>query len=238
MRWLFSICCLLCACCAAPGCASVKQPCPIPYENPVLTPPVNRDFLWDQLVDVVDDYFEIKHEDRVRLVDNTFTLGRLETVPELSATFLEPWKRDSVGYYQRLESTLQTMRRLALVQVVPTENGYLVDVTVYKELEDLRRPEQSSAAGSNFRNDEAVDRFNDQTQGPSTLIDSFPQYARAQGPIGPQPYTSGWIPMGRDMLLEQKIITKLLARVNPGALPGANCQTPTANSESSPVLVR
>ena len=36
----------------------------------------------------------------------------------------------------------------------------------------------------------------------------------------------------------QKIITKLLARVNPGALPGANCQTPTANSESSPVLVR
>lgn len=237
MRFLLTICCLLCALCFAPGCASVKQPCPIPYENPVLVPPVNRDFLWDQLVDVVDDYFEIEREDRVRLVDNVLTLGRIDTVPELSATLLEPWKRDSVGYYQRLESTLQTMRRQATVQVVPTENGYLVDVTVFKYLEDLRRPEQASAAGSNFRNDESLDRYNDQTQGPSTLIDSFPIYTRAQGPIGPQPYTSGWIQMGRDTLLEQKIITKLLGRVNPGALPGANCQAPPANCETPPLIV-
>ena len=145
---IYAPCCGSCAACSAR--AALRQaahrssrPCPIPYENPVLTPPINRDFLWDQLVDVVDDYFEIEREDRVRLVDNMLTLGRIETVPELSATLLEPWKRDSVGYYQRLESTLQTMRRQATVQVVPTENGYLVDVTVYKYLEDLRTPENN-----------------------------------------------------------------------------------------------
>jgi len=231
MRMLLLFCSLLCALCAAPGCATVNAPPPIPFDNPILTPPINRDFFWDQLVDVVDDYFEIEREDRVRVVDNMPTLGRIDTVPEISATLLEPWKRDSVGYQQRLESTLQTMRRQATVQVVPTESGYLVDVTVYKYLEDLRRPEQASAAGSSFRNEESLDRFNDQTQGPSTLIDSFPEYGRAQGPVGPQPYTSGWIQMGRDVALEQAIITKLLQRVNPGGIP---CNTPPANCDTPP----
>ena len=103
----------------------------------MLVPPIDRDVFWDQLVVVVDRYFDIEREDRVRLVDNMLTLGRIDTVPEAGATLLEPWRHDSVNFYERLESTYQTIRRRALVQVVPTENGYLVDVAVYKELEDL-----------------------------------------------------------------------------------------------------
>jgi hypothetical protein len=158
------------------------------------------------------------------------TLGRIDTVPELGATLLEPWRRDTVNYYERLESTFQTIRRQALIQVVPAENGYLVEIAVYKQLEDLRRPDHSSAGNATFRNDDSLDRYNDQTQGPTTTLDSFPTYGRAHGPIGPQPFTLGWIPIGRDTALEQRMIADLLARM--GAPPGlspAECATPPPN---------
>ncbi|HEY1601661.1 MAG TPA: hypothetical protein VGG64_18820 [Pirellulales bacterium] len=214
---------------ALPGCATTKPPM-VTYDNPVLAPPIDRDVFWDQLVAVVDNYFEIQSEDRVRLVNNMPTLGRIDTVPELGATLLEPWRRDTVNYYERLESTFQTIRRQALIQVVPAENGYLVEIAVYKQLEDLRRPDHSSAGNATFRNDDSLDRYNDQTQGPTTTLDSFPTYGRAHGPIGPQPFTLGWIPIGRDTALEQRMIADLLARM--GAPPGlspAECATPPPN---------
>jgi hypothetical protein len=228
MRHAVLILCLLAAFC---GCATVGPP-PVVYQNPVLAPPIDRDYFWDQLVAVVDQYFKIDREDRVRLVDNMLTLGRIDTAPELGATLLEPWRKDTVTYYDRLESTFQTIRRRARIQVVPTENGYLVDVQVFKELEDLKRPDQSNAssAATAFRNDDSLDRFNDQTQNPSSMIDSFPTSGRAMGPIGPQPFTLGWIPLGRDAGLEQKIIAELLFRLSPpgapGPMPGAPCATP------------
>ena len=218
----------LCLLAALSGCATVGPP-PVVYQNPVLAPPIDRDYFWDQLVAVVDQYFKIDREDRVRLVDNMLTLGRIDTAPELGATLLEPWRHDTVTYYDRLESTFQTIRRWARIQVVPTENGYLVDVAVFKELEDLKRPDQSNAGNATFRNDDSLDRFNDQTQDPTTMIDSFPTYGRAQGPIGPQPFTLGWIPLGRDAGLEQKIIAQLLFRLSPPGgpgMPGAECATP------------
>ncbi|HVU90126.1 MAG TPA: hypothetical protein VHD36_22535 [Pirellulales bacterium] len=213
--WLFAV---------LTGCATVKTPPPL-FPNPVLAPPIDRDVFWDQLVAVVDDYFDIKSEDRVRLVDNMLTLGRIDTVPELGATLLEPWRKDSVGFYERLESTYQTIRRRALIQVVPTDNGgYMVDVAVYKELEDLRRPDHANAGDATFRNDDSLDRYNDQTQGPTTTLDSFPTYGRARGPIGPQPFTLGWIPLGRDAVLEQRMIADLLKRL--GAPGPGECATP------------
>jgi len=218
--------CLLAMLCALSGCATVGTP-PVAYQNPVLVPPIDRDYFWDQLVTVVDEYFKIESEDRVRLVDNLPTLGLIRTSPELGATLLEPWRRDSVNFYERLESTLQTIRRRALIQVVPTESGYLVEVAVYKELEDLKRPDHSNAGGSTFRNDDSLDRFNDQTQSPTTTIDSFPTFGRAQGPIGPQPFSLGWIAIGRDTALEQRIIAQLLMRIGtPVGMPTGECATP------------
>jgi len=223
MRYTVCVLWLLCALC---GCATIGTP-PVVYQNPVLAPPIDRDVFWDQLVAVVDRYFDIEREDRVRLVDNMLTLGRIDTVPELGATLLEPWRHDSVNYYERLESTFQTIRRRALIQVVPTENGYLVDVAVYKELEDLRRPEQSNAGNATFRNDDSLDRFNDQTRGPTTTLDGFPTYGRARGPIGPQPFTLGWIPLGRDATIEQRMIADLLSRLGaPLGMPSGQCGTP------------
>ena len=35
--------------------------------------------------------------------------------PQLRATLFEPWEGDSVGFHERLESSLQSIRRLAIV---------------------------------------------------------------------------------------------------------------------------
>jgi len=151
------------------------------------------DVVWDQVVDVVDDYFRIEREDRIRRVGNVVTEGRIDTVPEIGATVFEPHRHDSVGGYERLESTLQTIRRRALVRVTPSESGYWVDVFVYKELEDLERPSHSTAGAVLPRFDSSLERYRE--------------------PVGGQVPTVGWIPLGRDAALEQRMIAQIQSRL-------------------------
>jgi hypothetical protein len=188
---------------------------PVP-NNTVLVPAVNRDFMWDQIVDVVDDYFQIDQEDRVKLVGDVQTEGRIDTFPVSGATLLEPWRRDSVNYHERLESTLQSIRRRGFVRVIPDPhgNGYLVDVTVTKELEDVPHPISGSAGASTFRYDTSLPR--------DTEFDPDPH--RIPGdparPNGPRAATGGWIPIkpdGRDHALEQEMLAKIQARL--GGIP-------------------
>ena len=132
------------------GCASdvhlPYQSAPIAYDNPALIRIANCDLVWDGVVDVVSDYFRIDREDRVRLLGNTLTEGRIDTFPKPGSTYLEPWDHDSADAYARLESTLQSIRRYAIVKVIPAQNGgFWVDVAVYKELEDVRQPEHATA---------------------------------------------------------------------------------------------
>ncbi|MFM8323808.1 MAG: hypothetical protein ACKN9U_02975, partial [Pirellulaceae bacterium] len=65
--------------------------------------------------------------------------GKLKTFPEIGSSYFEPWRRDTVIGFQRLQSTLQTMRRTAKVQVVPNNAGYLVEVIVNKDIEEVDR---------------------------------------------------------------------------------------------------
>ena len=116
-----------------------SQPAPICYDNPVLLRVTNHELVWDGVVDVVSDYFRIDREDPVRLLGNTLTEGRIDTFRKPGATLLEPWDHDSADTYQRLESTLQSIRRYAIVKVIPAQNGgFWIDVAVYKELENVR----------------------------------------------------------------------------------------------------
>ncbi len=174
-------------------------PIPAELQNPLLIAGANRDVLWDQLVDVVDDYFKIDREDRVRQLGDLQTEGRLETYPRPSATILEPWEHDSVTMFDRWEATLQSIRRRASVRVIPVDGGYLVEVTVYKELEDLPKPELGFAGLFNLRNDDSLRRL-------ST-------------PVGSGVATLGWIPQGRDQALEQRILCQLEKRVAAPAAP-------------------
>lgn len=166
---------------------------PIASENPALVPGVDREVLWQNLVDVVDDYFTIDREDPVRLIGDVLTEGRIDTFPEVGSTYFEPWRRDSANSYEKLESTLQTIRRQAIVRVLPSGGGYLVDVAVFKELEDLAQPEHATVGAATLRYDTSLERV-------------------AQ-PIGPQPLQRGWIPLGRDVALEQQILLQLRGRL-------------------------
>src|SRR5665213_660616 len=184
-HWLVSLSLLL----AVAGCAASSCP-PLAYENPIHLPPAPPDFMWEQIVDVLDDYFEITHEERARQLGAVSTVGRIETCPGVGSTLLEPWKGDSVTSYDRLECTLQSIRRRAVVQVIPTDDGgALVDVVVYKELEDLPQPEGAPTASAMFRFDTALQRVSE--------------------PVGSQAVPLGWIAKGRDAGLEQKILGQL-----------------------------
>ena len=179
-----------CAVNSLPG----NPPAPIvAFENPMRIPPCNRDLVWDQVVDVVDDYFVVLREDPPRQIGDVLTEGRLETRPEIGSTVLEPWKFDAVTAYDKLEGTLQSIRRNALVRMIPDANGYLVEVIVFKELENTRRPMFSKSNAAAFRNDSSLQRF--------------------EPIVGEQPVSRGWIPMGRDVNLEQEILCELKERL-------------------------
>jgi hypothetical protein len=170
---------------------SAANPCFL--SNPLFVAVRDPQCIWETVVDVVDDYFRIQSEEPARLIGATITEGRLETFAEPSATLFEPWRFDSVGAYERLESTLQSIRRRATVRVTPGEGGYWIDVAVFKELEDLPQPMMSTAGAATFRYD-------------SSLV-------RAVEPVGQQDVTRGWIRYGRDDLLEQRILGHLQGRL-------------------------
>lgn len=174
---------------AACGCARLRESAGPAPPNPAVFPLMNQDVFWDQLVDVVDDYFQIDREDRVRLVGDVLTEGRIDTFPQVGATVFEPWLHDTADGYERLESTLQTIRRRAVVRVAPSPEGYEVDVQVFKELEDLPQPERASTGAAAFRNDASPKRFSE--------------------PVGGQQTPLGWIGLGRDAVLEQEILWHL-----------------------------
>lgn len=162
-------------------------------ENPMFVPAVDREFLHTQTVDVVDDFFRIEREERVRLIGGILTEGRIDTFPKIGSTMLEPWRGDSTPGYERWLATLQSIRRKATVRIIPTEGGYLLDVVVQKELEDLNKPENATAGGATRRHD-------------GTIV-------RQTGPPGRYAVTLGWIPIGRDVSLEQRILSDLQLRL-------------------------
>ncbi len=165
----------------------------------------DRDFVWDQVVDVVDDYFRIQKEDRVKLVGDLLTEGRIDTYPRTGSTIFEPWNKDSVTAQQRWEATLQSQRRTAIVRVIPLGgSGFAIDVQVYQELENLERPESGAVTLANsaqLRNDNSL--------------------KRVESPVGGKQPTLGWIGQGRDTILEQKILADIQMRLAGQAGPQA-----------------
>lgn len=160
----------------------------------VFIPVTNEDLAWEVIVDVVDDYFQIDQENRVQLVGNVMTEGRIETFPQVGAT-LASWNHlDSVGRYNLVESTFQSVRRRAEIRVVPQQGGYQVEAIVYKEFEDLPRPENATAGAAAYRFDTSIDsRLDEQVS--RTRLSKF------------------WIPMGRDCEIETAMLQEIQFRI-------------------------
>ncbi len=180
------------------GCGALRNPfasrSSSVIENPLFVPAMDREFIWNQTVDAVDDYFRIEREERVRLIGGVLTEGRIDTHPLTGSTLLEPWRNDSTPGYEKLHATLQSIRRRGTVRVIPTEGGYLLDVHVLKELEDLDKPEHATAGGATLRHDGSL--------------------VRQEGAAGRYSVSLGWTPIGRDLTLEQNILADLQARLN------------------------
>lgn len=172
--------------------APTAQSAQVVYESRLFLPGTNYETAWESVVDVVDDYFEIEREEPVRLLGNVLTEGRIDTRPEIGATLLEPWRRSSVGFSERLESTLQSIRRYAQIRVLPGDGGFWVNVAVFKELEDVVQPENSTVGAATFRGDTS--------------------FVRVETPVGQQEVHRGWIQLGRDPILEQEMLGELQGR--------------------------
>jgi hypothetical protein len=162
----------------APGVSKIFAPRPV-IPNPLVVPSSDFESVWNKTVAVVDKYFEIERENRLSRT--------IRTQPQMGATLLEPWALDSSTLEDRLESSLQTMRRFAIIHVDPAPTGgYLVKVEVHKELEDMGKPDRQPAGRAVFINDFYVNRTRDI--------------------VGPVPAPLGWINRGRDPNLEQTIL--------------------------------
>jgi hypothetical protein len=162
------------------GCATVGLTADVP--NPLVVPSADFETVWMACVTALDDYFDIASENRLQ--------RRIVTEPQIGATLAEPWYGDSVGFQERLEASLQTIRRIATVTVTPTATGsYAVKVEVQKQLEDQIKPEKQSAGRAVFDNE-------------------FP-VSRGRELVGPMAAPVGWIPRGRDAKLERAILAKI-----------------------------
>lgn len=164
--------------CVSSGCAGGPD---VFLANPLEVPKLPPEVVWERTVDVVDDYFQIVTENRID--------GRIETLPRVGATLLEPWHKDSVNFDDRLEATMQTVRRRALIAITPTPDGYSLDVQVIKELEDLPHPQYASAGAATFRHDGSVERREEVVTAEVT--------------------SEGWIALGRDIALEQELLRRI-----------------------------
>ena len=180
------------------GCSSLlyrfKTETPANYvANPVMLPPTEDNFVWLQVVDVVDDYFHIRSEQPVQNRGDIILDGRLETSYRVGASLSEPWRKDSTSGFERLQSTFQSIRRKAIVVVRPDGAAYELEVVVHKELEDTDRSQYATEGASAIKRENTIVRTDDG-------VDDTPR-------------TLGWIPLGRDASLEQVILQDILGRI-------------------------
>jgi hypothetical protein len=183
----------------ATGCASappLENPALIrPYaadsENPILVAPGAPSAnsyaeIYEVILDVLDDYFEIKPTSRYA--------GHIETFPVTSPGMIQFWKPGSPDPRERLIATVQSMRHFAIVDIWAGERGgYRVYVEVHTELEDAPRPLQAVAGPAVFRNLPNVDRTAE-VVGADTSASML------------------WIPKGRDYAFEQLLLRKIRDR--------------------------
>ncbi len=180
-RLLLILFCLL----ACGGCHNLRKATPGPIGQPLFVASNNQNAVWERTVDVLHKYpFFIRREDRLD--------GVIETDYKTGSGLLEPWHKESVGAYQRLESTLQSIRRRVVVNITPAEGGYFINVEAYKELEDL--------SGG--------------TPGGATFQDITP-LERDLNLIAGQITPPGWISQGRDFVLEEDILERLHKAFSP-----------------------
>jgi hypothetical protein len=169
---------LLCA-----GCLSAPPVAATGGASTIQVSDAYRDSLWERAVVVLNrNHFQVARESKLE--------GIIETEYRGGSGILEPWHPDSVGLSNRMESTLQSIRRRVLIDMQSLGSGVMtVNVRVDKELEDLPGLAANSEGGATFSENQPLNRDLNQVVGQS----------------GP----SRWISIGRDPALERKLLSEL-----------------------------
>lgn len=173
---------ILVAACPLSGCQMWQPRQTVNTTGPLFVPGNDLEPVWERVVDVLHGYqFEIARQNKLD--------GVIETKYKIGSGLLEPWHKDSVGFRNRLESSLQSIRRRAFVNITPVEGGFLVTVSVHKELENLTGLAANSAGGATFQENTPLQRDLNVVVG--------------------QTAPSGWVPQGRDYDLEEHMSARL-----------------------------
>jgi hypothetical protein len=168
------------------GCVSSPPVAAIGGASAVQVSDSQRDPLWERAVMVLNrNHFQVARESKLE--------GIIETEYRGGSSVLEPWHPDSVGYANRLESSLQSIRRRVLINMASTGPGVMtVSIRADKELEDLPGLAANYEGGATFSENQPLQRDLDQVVGQA----------------GP----SRWLSIGRDPLLEHKLMSEIMGR--------------------------
>ena len=155
----------------------------LPRTNALLIPSRSMDMTWERAVSVLHHHhFLIARESKLE--------GIIETEYRAGSGFLEPWHPDSVGLENRLESTVQSIRRRVVIKFGQGgTDQIMVSVRVHKEIEDVPGPTATDAGGATFSESELLDRDLDQVIGQSA--------------------PSRWLSRGRDPHLEAYLVARI-----------------------------
>lgn len=137
--------------------------------------------------------------------------GVVVTRPATGQQWFEFWRQDSRGAHQLFESSLHTIRRIVTVRLHPVDaesppDTYRVSVRVDKERYSAPERQVTTASGALAIYSERL---------PTT-----------EGLIAAKTEGEHWVPLGRDLPLEQYLVDKIA-----GALPEV---TPAAEAGDSP----
>ncbi len=170
-----------------PSVSRIFAPRPM-LPNPYVFATDDFEVVWQKTVAEVDKYFDIASENRLSRT--------IITQPVAGATLLDPWALDSTTLRDRMQATFQTMRKFAIVKIDPAPTGgWQVRMEVRQELEDMAKPDRQAAGRAVFSNEFPVNRVREL--------------------VGPVPTPIGWIPKGRDVNLEQTILSGIRGALGP-----------------------
>lgn len=165
--------------------------------NPLFVKTQDPQALWEAIVDVVDNYYDIEMETPIRSYEQTSsdgtvyhyqTEGRLDTKPSIVGGAFDPWRKNSAECGKKCFATFQTVRSSAVVRVAPESGGFFVYLSVYEEIEDLPDP-LCANVGTNMQ-------YND-------------DLSRLQQAVGERQQSKGWIPVGRNREQESRILKEI-----------------------------
>jgi hypothetical protein len=169
----------------AAGCQAPSQPSGPTVERVSLPAPADRDQLWEAAGQTLRDYaFRLDRQDKVN--------GVVTTLPETTAQGFEFWRPQPRPAYYWWEANLHTIQRQATVQLLPGENAdeTRLDVKIERLRYRLEERQVDNAAG--------------------TMRIFSADAPTVSGKRAKPSKTGYWVPLGRDELLEQKLLAAIL----------------------------